>query len=637
MYLSGYNVVGELISFILAILVLFLMVNSNPRRTKLLIFDRIGIVVSIVAIWIQIALAVFCSYPERYNKRLFDGLCLSYLILYMIVLILLISYINLLDAKNWLHARGYIWTVAVSSVMYLVIVVSLLQAGKMYEVTGQGIRFRLFMPTYLSFGMAACLLCLIINWLGRKTFPKIVNKYITIFVLADFALLVLQLRHQEMIFSSLTYVLPFMIFYVMLHNNPYDGFTGCQNKEALDAVVARCIQRHLEFSLIYIVLPQIKKMDTGSRSKKVEQTGWETLRRIESLHKHMRMYRMDNGTFALFLQDKNSMPEGYLTQLKTVLDEASAKTMLYYKMIVVKSHPLLKNLQMFKSLAYYMLDKSRNNTDESKSYYVSPQDYEDFYRNYKIEQTLLDIQNKMNLDDERVLCYMQPIYSVKTASFRTAEALMRLKIEDEIINPVDFLDIAEKNNCMHSLTRIMLNKVCKRIHEVQDTLDFDAITVNCSAEELSDWSLHEQLLSIIRTNGIDTSKIRLELTERAMFTDYNAVIHNIDKLNQAGVKFYLDDFGTGYSNLERIISCPFHTIKFDKTLLYKAVNDSSVDDLVAHMVSVFKKNGFVLLVEGVEDSKQDQYSIEKGFDYIQGFKYAHPVPAKEISEYFAKK
>lgn len=49
-----------------------------------------------------------------------------------------------------------------------------------------------------------------------------------------------------------------------------------------------------------------------------------------------------------------------------------------------------------------------------------------------MEQMLLDIRNKDNVDDERVLCYVQPIRSVKSGTFRTAEALMRLQFNDTI-------------------------------------------------------------------------------------------------------------------------------------------------------------------------------------------------------------
>ncbi len=629
--------VGELISFTLAMLVLFLMMHSNPRRTRLFIFDKAGIWVSMVAIWVQIILAVYCKHPEYYQKWVFDSLCLVYLILYMVLLILLISYINLLDIKNWIYARGYLWTVGVCSVMYLAVVISLLEAGKMYEVTEGTIRFRWFMPTYLGFGIVSCMMCLIINHFGRTSLPKIVRTYIKIFVWSDFVLLILQLRHQEVIFSSLTYVLPFTIFYVMLHNNPYDGPSGCQGKDAFDAIVARHVKGAKEFVVIYISLPQLLKLDEGGITNEMEMAGLEACRKVEKLQKEIGIYRLNHATFAVFGEISKMHAQDFLIEMKKIMDEASSRAMLNYEMVALKSHPILRNTQMFKSMAVFLFGQARHGMEQSDCRLASEKDYEDFYHYYQIEQVLLDIRNKMNLDDERVLCYMQPIYSVKVSSFQSAEALMRLRMGSEIIYPKEFLEIAEKNNCIHALTCIMLNKVCKRVREIQGKFKFDAITVNCSADELSDWSLHDQLLKIINRNLVDTSKIRLELTERAMFTDYKAALHNVEKLNLAGVQLYLDDFGTGYSNLERIISCPFHTIKFDKSLLHKAVHDSSVDDLLVHMVNVFKKNGFVLLVEGVENREQSEYCIEKGFDYIQGYQYAQAVPAEQIHDYFKKR
>ena len=214
---------------------------------------------------------------------------------------------------------------------------------------------------------------------------------------------------------------------------------------------------------------------------------------------------------------------------------------------------------------------------------------------------------------------------------------MRLSLDGTVIYPDKFIPLAESNNCIHTLTRIILNKACKIIHEFENDYDFDALTINCSSSELSDRNLFNDLMGIINDNGINPEHIRLELTESAMFDDFETVLYNMEKLNQSGIKFYLDDFGTGYSNIERIIGCPFYTIKFDKSLLYKALNNDGVSDLMSHMISVFKKQGFVLLIEGVEDDTQNSYCIEQGFDYIQGYKYSKPHPIIELKNYFNKK
>jgi EAL domain-containing protein (putative c-di-GMP-specific phosphodiesterase class I) len=247
---------------------------------------------------------------------------------------------------------------------------------------------------------------------------------------------------------------------------------------------------------------------------------------------------------------------------------------------------------------------------------------------------LNDIKSNMNLDDDRVLCYAQPIYCVETNSFRTAEALMRLNLNGKIIYPDKFIPVAERNGTIHTLTRIILNKVCKMIKSMEGSYDFDAVTINCSAIEFSNKSLHKELLEIIKTNNIPYGKIRIELTESAMSGDYETLIDNVEKLRAVGIQFYLDDFGTGYSNLERILGCPFNTIKFDKSLLYKSIDDSRMDDLIVSMTQVFKKQGFTLLVEGVETDEQTNYCVKRGFSYIQGYKYAKPQPIEQLTDYF---
>ena len=187
-----------------------------------------------------------------------------------------------------------------------------------------------------------------------------------------------------------------------------------------------------------------------------------------------------------------------------------------------------------------------------------------FKKEERIIELLKDISDERNLNDERVLCYAQPIFDVDNKSFRTAEALMRIQYKDQIITPDKFIGLAEKYGYIHSLTCIMLNKVCLAIKDFEKNgYDFDGITINCSAIEFSSKNLYKQLFKIIYDNKIDIRHIRIELTESAIVTSSNNVIDNMSKLSAAGVVFYLDDFGTGYSNFERMMEFPFNIIEYD--------------------------------------------------------------------------
>ena len=282
---------------------------------------------------------------------------------------------------------------------------------------------------------------------------------------------------------------------------------------------------------------------------------------------------------------------------------------------------------------------SRRFKDQNSShfYVMKPSDFDEFLVNYEISVTLEDIRNRLDPEDERVIVYAQPIYSVETGSFKVAEALTRLKVGDKIINPDIFIPIAEDSGTIHAITCIVLEKVCKAIENFAEYYDFEAISVNISSREISQEDIYADLMEIIEKYEFDVSKIRFEITESAMFEDFDLAKDNMQELTRSGIQFYLDDFGTGYSSFERVMNCPVKTIKFDKTLLYKSLDDDRMDDIMSYMIEVFKKNGFVTLVEGVEDESQSQYSMERGFDYIQGYHYAKPEPIEEIKKYFNRK
>ncbi len=361
---------------------------------------------------------------------------------------------------------------------------------------------------------------------------------------------------------------------------------------------------------------------------------------FDKMSSDSRVYRINYYTFALvlsiaeeaFARETIGKVYNYMERAMFAWDKTKSPE---YRMIAFKSHPYIKTEAELKSFGYYLWDKA----DEVKSrcYVATAEDYEEAIRRHYIEKELADICTNRNLDDSRIIVYVQPIYNVVTKQFKTAEALMRMEYEGEILSPSVFIPIAERNGYIHTLTCIILNKVCKVVHDIQDEYIFDAISVNVSTSEFGDYSLHEELLEIIEANQVECSKIRLELTESAMLSDIDTVTFNMEKLTEAGITFYLDDFGTGYSNLERIVSLPFSTVKFDKSLLYKALDNQTLDHLMGSLVNVFKNHDLVVLAEGVEDELQAKYSIEAGFDFIQGYNYAKPVPIEKLVDYLTKK
>lgn len=638
MLIGGYNVTAEIFSLITCSFLIFLMIYSNPRKTSSYRIIYCGALISLAAIISQLALIYCVSHSETYSVQLCIGISLLFLALYFIIITSLYIYISFLSSKIYNHRKGLHYMLTAFTIVYAVGVVWFYSQKTNYITDDNIISIDAFINFYLMYGILTCFLCLFTVLHNQNTIPTVVNKYALVFIPVDFLMLTVQFITQNAIFTSLTYVLPFMIYYILFHSNPYDELIGCQNKNSFDARFSDSVAMKRNFLVVYLNFPQLKNVNYAAHNEKIEETAANVCRKIEQQHHMVHIYRLNNIDFAmiLYIKDEDKIKQFLNNVEKCLIDNLHYSSYnINYKIVAIPNNPVISTVHKLNSMSDYLLDKINNKTG-NQCYLATDKDYREFHENYKVEQLLLDIRNQNNLNDERVLCYAQPIFSVNENSFRTAEALMRLSLDGTIIYPDKFIPLAEKNHCIHTLTMIMINKVCQTIKEFESKYDFDAITVNCSSSELSNRDLFDELMNIINTNGIRPQHIRLELTESAIFDDFNMVINNMEKFNKSGIKFYLDDFGTGYSNLERIIGCPFYTIKFDKSLLYKSIDNSAVSDIVSHLTSVFKKQGFVLLIEGVENDEQADYSINKGFDYIQGYKYAKPQPVIKLKDYFNK-
>lgn len=622
-------------------LIFYMMITSHPRRTGIYRLAFAGVVISGVEIIVHHCLFDF-SRHHLHNVTMFAACSVIYYYLYTVLLSLIYAYVALLSYEKKRHVRRLVISLVTCTILGMGVFFILLFQKKLYvRGAANEIYYTRWFQIYLFYGMFDAVCCMLTTIFNRKYIPRRAVRCILIFCPIDILMLIYQFIRPSIQFASLTYVIPFLLFYIMFHSNPYDEISGCQNYYSYISRFYENIRLRRKFMVICLEFPRYKASKHLYDKELIDYLSATICRQMESIHSSISLYSLKDYQYAMFVNINNPQKEKRLIKkvrdiLDTPVSFGDEVLQPLYKLIVFRSTPQVNTQSKLTSLQKYLFDKMSAESI-SECYEAGEADYQEFMESYQVEQLLMQIKSERNLNDEHVLCFAQPIYNVEHDSFRTAEALMRLEIDGRIIYPDKFIPVAEQNNSIHILTCIILNKVCQKVRELSASYDFDAITVNCSTSELSNPHLHKELLQIIRQNEVDCSKICLELTESAMFDDYSIVLYNIQKLREAGVQFYLDDFGTGYSNLERILSCPFKMIKFDKSLLYKSMDDAAMQDLLQSMVTIFKRKGFQLLVEGVEDAYQNEYSIAKGFEYIQGYNYSRPQPIDKLQEYFSHK
>lgn len=637
-----YNSIGEYAGLLLAGLLLFVMFYTTPKKTYVYRFLFLGNIWGIVAIILQISILIVANNPERfYNQNIFMTQLIFFLLVYNGVLYYIFSYVNMMSMVRRKQRREFLLMYSVLSTAYIVGMIIEIAASGLYELGLDGIDLTHFTRFYCCAGIICAVICLYASITNRPQISRVIWHTVCMIVPIDIILLLLQIiliNRNYTVFTALTYIPVFTLAFLLFHNIPYDEVSGCQSMNALNEF----LKKNTGHKIFYLMYAEFRMPTADSFIQESESTmyvGINACRSIETISPKIGMYRIDDQKFINII---NTADEGealkIADQIRAVYDGVKAELKMPFNYVLITS---LVTREMDSPMKLRQLNeyvaKRFNDQNNSYFYLITPEDMDSFAEVYEITVALKDIRNRLDFDDERVLVYAQPIYSVGDGTFKGAEALMRLKVGDRLFSPDSFIPIAEQGGCIHALTCIILNKVCKAVENLEEYYDFDSISINVSSKELSHKHMYQDLLDIIERYDIDVSKIRMEITETAMFENYEMANNNMQILNKAGVQLYLDDFGTGYSSLERVMNCPVQTIKFDKTLLYKSQDDERMDDILAYMIEVFKKNGFVTLVEGVEDETQNQYSVNRGFDYIQGYHYAKPEPIEELKKYFPRK
>ena len=296
----------------------------------------------------------------------------------------------------------------------------------------------------------------------------------------------------------------------------------------------------------------------------------------------------------------------------------------YYEAYYFDDITLLKDQNDIRSIISYSKDRLDNNELINV---ITTEMINDYYSIGDIE-TLI----KECIQDDKVLVYLQPIFSTKKKKIVSAEALCRLLDSNgKIIPPAIFIPVAEKSGLINKLDEIVFDKVCKFIAENNmDELGLDYIETNLSVVQLADENLAKKYLDIINKYKIDHKYINLEITESAEADHTNSLKKNLTYFINNGISLSLDDYGTGYSNLSYVATMPVKIIKFDKVMTDEYFSGSKAKFVMDYSIRMFKAMDLKVVSEGVETKSQLDALSLLGVDFIQGYFFSKPIPMDEF-------
>jgi len=261
--------------------------------------------------------------------------------------------------------------------------------------------------------------------------------------------------------------------------------------------------------------------------------------------------------------------------------------------------------------------------------------HEDAVARLKLEHDL----NKA-VSEGQFRLYYQPIVSLKSGRISAFEALLRWQHPERgLVFPDEFIGVAEETGVIEELGWWVLDEACaaaaswRREHPEFAEL---RMNVNLSGRQFRVTDLADRVVGIIRSHGLSTGSLRLEITETVVMEDAQASREVLADLQGQGVGICIDDFGTGYSSLNYLHAFDVDVLKIDRSFVRRITREHR-PEIIGTILELSRSLGLSVTAEGVETREQLLQLRELNCDLGQGYYFARALAHDEVLRLLARK
>lgn len=261
-----------------------------------------------------------------------------------------------------------------------------------------------------------------------------------------------------------------------------------------------------------------------------------------------------------------------------------------------------------------------------------------FYNNDITVQARNNLQTisklKESISNQEFIVLYQPQVCIKSGKIIGAESLVRWQQTSAIVNPKEFINLAEERGLISYISDMVLNQTCidtKKFLQISDI----KVSINISTTEINNLTL-EKFQNYLNQHLLLAKNIGIEVTESIFIKNINNAIDFLNKFKSSGFLISLDDFGTGYSSLSYLKKLPLDILKIDKSFIDGITTESDDKQITKTIISMAKTLGLKVLAEGIETKEQLEFLRNEGCDYYQGYYFSKPISALEFIELLKK-
>lgn len=240
-------------------------------------------------------------------------------------------------------------------------------------------------------------------------------------------------------------------------------------------------------------------------------------------------------------------------------------------------------------------------------------------------------QIRQALDGDELMLHLQPQIRIASGQVVGFEALVRWREPGgELIYPDAFIPRLMDNRLIGDLAHWVIDEGLAQAATLHGN-GFKEVdmALNISARQLHHAELPERLQSLLSGVGMESYRIKLEITEAALLEHINESRAVLETLRDMGFRISIDDFGTGYSSLSYLKLLAADEIKIDGSYIAHIAEDPEMRELVKAIISLAHGLKMLVVAEGVETREQFEVLRVLDCDVAQGFYTGAPATLAE--------
>ena len=184
----------------------------------------------------------------------------------------------------------------------------------------------------------------------------------------------------------------------------------------------------------------------------------------------------------------------------------------------------------------------------------------------------------------------------------------------------------EKGAILADANEYVLRKVCHFLRVCREAGEQNKlVSVRLSWSEISRPDFREQLLDILRIEGVKFSSIMFKLQETTLSNLGQKEEDAVGWLVSRGAAVVIEGFGMGYADIARLRRIHVSSIVLDHTLLESAQSSPEFKALVRGIIDMLHDIRITVMIDRIGSRREAVLAQELGSDYIEGDYVGEPL------------